>query len=139
MYAQTLSLHCRIWLKYFYIFAVMKQARRTFVPLGTWWLPKRPPVGANGNSKLIYALLFILLIPCKDLGRMKNYTFLKIILLYIVATMTSDSTGNGCGPLIILRWPRGASVLSRWPKSSGGGVTTTQKGKIMEAIHTFVA
>ena len=56
----------------------------------------------NGDSKLIYALLFILLIPCKDLGRMKTYTFLKIILLYIVTTMTEDTMNIGGGLLIVL-------------------------------------
>ena len=98
LYAETLSLNCRIWLKYFYIFAAMTQARRAFVLLGTQWLPKRPLGRANGNSKLINALIFILLIPDKDLGRIKTYTYLKIILLYILATMTSHSKGNGCGP-----------------------------------------
>ena len=82
---------------------MMTQARWTSIPLGTQWLPKRPLDGANGNSKLIYALLFILLIPHRDLGRIRTYTFLKIILLYIVETMTSDFTGNSFGPLIILR------------------------------------
>ena len=80
---------------YFYIFAVMTQARCTFITLGTQWSPKWLPGGANGNSKLIYALLFILLITCKELGKIKTYTFLKTILLYIVATMTEGIISCG--------------------------------------------
>ena len=100
-----LCLNCRVWLRYFYIFIVMTQARRIYILLGAQWLQKRPLGGANGNSKLIYALLFILLIPHKYLGRIKTHTFLKILLLYIVATMTSNSTrkdfGYHCHPWMI--------------------------------------
>ena len=51
----------------------------------------------NGDSKLIYGLLFILLIPHKYLGRMKTCKFIKITLLYIVATMTKDIASFSIG------------------------------------------
>ena len=59
--------------------------------MGTWWLSRRPLGKENGDCKLIYTFVIYLLIPCKHLGRIKTYTFLKIILLYIVATMTNDT------------------------------------------------
>ena len=84
LYAETLSLSCSIWLKYFYIFAAMTQAmrtrktRRTFIPSGTWWLPKRPPGKWNGNSKLIYALSFFFFVDSLQLPwENKNLYFPK--------------------------------------------------------------
>ena len=72
MYAKTLSLNCSIWLRYFYIFAVMTQAtKRTFILPGAWWSPKRPLDEENSDSKLIYALLYILMIPHEDLEEQK--------------------------------------------------------------------
>ena len=70
--------------------------RKTFKQQGAWWLPKRPPGEENDNSKLIYALLSILMIPCEDPGR--THTILKELSLYIVVTMTRNCTREGGGP-----------------------------------------
>ena len=81
----------------FYILAAMKQQNLMYDLHSTLWSPRRPLGKENGDSKLIHAFVIYLLIPCKHLGRMKTYTFLKIILLYIVATMTNDTIRGGGG------------------------------------------
>ena len=82
-------------------------------------------------------VIYSLLIPCKDLGRMKTYTFLKIILLYIVATMTNDIIrGSGGSPHHHqIRWRSTQWLLKI--QGSSGGLTTTETQEIRYAIHTL--
>ena len=70
--------------------------RKTFDQQGAWWSPKRLLDKEDGNSKLIYALLSILTIPCEDPGR--THTSLKELSLYIVVTTTRSCTRGGGGP-----------------------------------------